>query len=84
MQAPIILPDVGAEPVVLSLWFADPGDEILEGDRLIEVLVAGATFDVAAPASGRLTEKLALPDDALRPGQVLGFMDVEEPMESSD
>lgn len=80
MRAEIILPDVGAAPLVLSLWFADLGDLVFEGDRLVEVLVGGATFDVAAPATGRLTEKQALPDDRLQPGQVLGIlqMDAEE------
>jgi pyruvate/2-oxoglutarate dehydrogenase complex dihydrolipoamide acyltransferase (E2) component len=62
---------------VLSVWFADPGETIFEGDRLVEVLVGGATFDVAAPATGRLTEKRALPADPLQPGQVLGLVEVE-------
>lgn len=76
MQTPIILPELGAEPVRLSIWFADVGEEVVEGDRLIEVVVGGATFDVPAPASGRLAEKQALPDDPLRPGQVLGLVDL--------
>jgi pyruvate/2-oxoglutarate dehydrogenase complex dihydrolipoamide acyltransferase (E2) component len=78
MQTEIILPELGAAPAVLSVWFADPGDNVYEGDRLVEVLVGEATFDVSAPATGRLAEKRALPDDALRPGQVLGVMEVEE------
>jgi hypothetical protein len=75
----IVLPDLGALPVVLSLWFADPGDEVFEGDRLVEVRVGGATFDVPAPATGRLAERHALPDDPLQPGQVLGLVEVAEP-----
>jgi pyruvate/2-oxoglutarate dehydrogenase complex dihydrolipoamide acyltransferase (E2) component len=77
MQAEIILPELGAAPVVLSHWFADPGETIFEGDRLVEVLVGGATFDVASPATGRLAEKRALPADPVQPGQVLGLMEVE-------
>jgi pyruvate/2-oxoglutarate dehydrogenase complex dihydrolipoamide acyltransferase (E2) component len=77
MRTPIRLPELGAAPVVLSAWFADPGDAVYEGDRLVEVLVGGATFDVAAPATGRLAEQLALPDDPLVPGQVLGVVEVE-------
>jgi hypothetical protein len=34
-----------------------------------------ATFDVAAPATGRLREKYAYTDDALLPGQVLGTVE---------
>ena len=78
MLAEIILPELGAAPAVLSVWFADPGDNVYEGDRLVEVLVGEATFDVSAPATGRLAEKRALPDDPLRPGQVLGVMEVGE------
>ncbi len=63
--------------MVLSLWFADPGDVVFEGDRLVEVLAGGATFDVPAPATGRLVERRALPDDRLQPGQVLGVLEVE-------
>lgn len=77
MEAPIILPDLGILPVRLSVWFADAGEEVIEGDRLVEVLVGGATFDVPAPASGRLARKHALPDDFLIPGQVLGAVSVD-------
>jgi pyruvate/2-oxoglutarate dehydrogenase complex dihydrolipoamide acyltransferase (E2) component len=78
MRASVILPELGAAPVVLSAWFADTGEPVFAGDRLVEVLVGGATFDVSAPASGRLVEKRALPDDPLAPGQVLGMVETEE------
>jgi pyruvate/2-oxoglutarate dehydrogenase complex dihydrolipoamide acyltransferase (E2) component len=78
MRAPILLPELGASPITLSVWFADPGEWIFEGDRLVEVLVSGATFDVSSPATGRLVEKRAQPRTALTPGQVLGMMEVEE------
>lgn len=77
MRTPIVLPELGAAPVRLSLWFAVPGDLVFEGDRLVEVLVAGATFDVSAPATGRLIERHAWPRDLLTPGQVLGVMESE-------
>jgi pyruvate/2-oxoglutarate dehydrogenase complex dihydrolipoamide acyltransferase (E2) component len=77
MRKAIVLPDLGAAPVLLSVWLADTGDEVWAGDRLVEVRVNGATFDVSAPATGRLAEKLALPDDPLSPGQVLGLVEVE-------
>jgi pyruvate/2-oxoglutarate dehydrogenase complex dihydrolipoamide acyltransferase (E2) component len=75
MRQPILLPDLGAAPVRLSVWFADLGDEVYEGDRLVEVLVNGATFDVPAPATGRLVEKTAYADDRLQTGQVLGMVE---------
>jgi pyruvate/2-oxoglutarate dehydrogenase complex dihydrolipoamide acyltransferase (E2) component len=78
MRTDILLPELGTAPVVLSVWFADLGDTVYEGDRLVEVLADGATFDVPAPATGRLAEKWALPDDPLVPGQILGTVEGEE------
>jgi pyruvate/2-oxoglutarate dehydrogenase complex dihydrolipoamide acyltransferase (E2) component len=77
MRKPILLPELGAGPAVLSVWFAEPGEAVFEGDRLVEILVAGATFDVSAPATGRLVEKWVFPDEHLKPGQVLGIVECE-------
>ena len=75
MRSAIILPELGAGPVVLSAWLADAGDEVYEGDRLVEVLVNGATFDVPAPATGRLVDKLVFVDHPITVGQVLGYVE---------
>jgi 2-oxoglutarate dehydrogenase E2 component (dihydrolipoamide succinyltransferase)/2-oxoisovalerate dehydrogenase E2 component (dihydrolipoyl transacylase) len=77
MRTPVVLPDLGASAVELSLWFAEVGESVLEGDRLAEVRAAGATFDVAAPVSGTLVERRAWPRDPLTPGQVLGVVEGE-------
>ena len=77
MRAEIVLPELGAAPGVVSVWFADSGEAVYEGDRLLEIAVSGATFDVSSPATGRLLEKLALPDDPVLPGQVLGIVEVD-------
>ena len=78
MRTAITLPELGAPAAVISVWFVAPGDAVYEGDRLVEILAGGATFDVPSPASGRLAQRLALPNDAVRPGQVLGLVEVEE------
>ena len=62
MAVEVTLPELGlppGEPVVLSVWFAEEGDEVFAGDQLVEVLAAGSTLDVAAPATGRLAEIVA-------------------------
>jgi pyruvate/2-oxoglutarate dehydrogenase complex dihydrolipoamide acyltransferase (E2) component len=71
-RVPVVLPELGVESVRLSVWFAEPGDAVYEGDRLVEVAVGGATFDVSSPATGRLAERFALPPDLVTPRQVLG------------
>jgi len=77
----VILPDLGTGPdvpIVVSHWFAARGDEVWEGDRLVEVLVGPATFDVPAPVSGRLAEIRGREDDRVAPGAVLGMVAASE------
>ena len=78
----VILPDLGTgldEPIIVSHWFASRGEAIGEGDRLVEVLVGPATFDIQAPRSGRLAEIRGRQDDRVRPGAILGMLAVEGP-----
>ncbi len=75
MRSPIVLPDLGGGPVTLSIWLVHPGDRVFAGDRVVEVLIEGATFDVSAPVTGTLTEKLAWTDEVLVPGQILGYVE---------
>jgi pyruvate/2-oxoglutarate dehydrogenase complex dihydrolipoamide acyltransferase (E2) component len=77
-EVPIVMPALGWPSARVSVWFAEPGDAIYEGDRLVEVSVGGATFDVAAPATGRLASQLAQLRDELSPGAVLGFVAAEQ------
>ncbi|MGE3316361.1 MAG: lipoyl domain-containing protein [Planctomycetaceae bacterium] len=76
MATPIILPDLGSRSskVRVSCWLADPGDRIEEGDRVVEVLVPGVTFDVSAPTSGTLTKIEKLPDAVVATGDILGWI----------
>jgi len=77
-EVPVVMPVLGWASARVSVWFAEPGDAIYEGDRLVEVCAGGATFDVAAPVSGRLASQLAQPRDELAPGAVLGFVAAEQ------
>ena len=77
-EIPVVMPELGLDAVRVSAWFAEPGDVVYEGDRIVEVSGGGATFDVAAPATGRLASQLVLPRDRLRPGQVLGYVVAQE------
>ncbi|WP_422930191.1 biotin/lipoyl-containing protein [Singulisphaera sp. PoT] len=77
----VILPDLGTGPdvpIVVSHWFAARGDVVWEGDRLVEVLVGPATFDVLAPTTGRLAEIRGWEDDLVAPGTVLGLVAATE------
>jgi pyruvate/2-oxoglutarate dehydrogenase complex dihydrolipoamide acyltransferase (E2) component len=75
MPVPITMPELGVAQATLSVWFAEPGEFVYEGDRLVEILAGPATFDVSAPATGRLLERRALAGDSVTTGQVLGTLD---------
>ena len=81
MQAPVTLPDVRVETeteMFVSFWFAEEGEEVLEGDRLVEILAGSVTFDVPAPLSGRLVEVRAAEEDAVHCGDVLALVETED------
>src|ERR1700731_1555194 len=78
MRNPILMPDVGDERPAVNLWFVQPGDQVYAGDRLVELLFDGATFDVSATVNGRLAEKTARPGEQPVPGQVLGWIEEED------
>ena len=78
MRKAVTMPDLHAPAPVVSVWFVEPGEHVYAGDRVVEILIAGATVDVSAPASGRLVEKLVWPDEAVTPGQVLGYIEEED------
>lgn len=68
----VVMPDLGTNPARVAVWYAAPGDRVYQGDRLVEVSIAGATIDIPAPATGRLLEQRVFARDLLRPGQLLG------------
>jgi pyruvate/2-oxoglutarate dehydrogenase complex dihydrolipoamide acyltransferase (E2) component len=78
MRSPVHVPDLRAGTVRLSLWFAQVGETLRKGERLAELLVDGATFDVTAPVDGVLIERHARPDEVLRTGQVLGVLEAAD------
>ena len=85
MQAPVIVPDVRLEAgieMVVSCWFVDEGDDVLEGDQIVEILAGPVTFDVAAPATGRLVQIRAAEEDVVLAGTVLAIVESEDDEES--
>jgi pyruvate/2-oxoglutarate dehydrogenase complex dihydrolipoamide acyltransferase (E2) component len=80
----VILPDLGTGPdvpIVVSHWYAARGEDVWEGDRLVEVLVGPATFDVPSPTTGRLAEIREREDDRVAPGAVLGLVAAADDLE---
>jgi len=55
-------------PLRVSLWLVPEGADVLEGDRVVELLAGGATIDLESPVSGRLVAQLVDEDDDVAAG----------------
>jgi pyruvate/2-oxoglutarate dehydrogenase complex dihydrolipoamide acyltransferase (E2) component len=84
MKTPLTLPDlgVGDEELRVSCWLVDLGDAVDEGDRVIEILLDGMTFDVLAERSGTLARIERPLDAVVRTGDVLGWLESDEGSDS--
>ena len=72
-REPLAVPECGVLglPLRVSLWLVPEGAEVLEGDRVVELLAGGATIDLESPVGGRLLTYLADEDDVVMPGMVV-------------
>ena len=61
----------GTQAVIRS-WFKALGDEVAEGEPLVELETDKVAVEVPAPATGVLSEILLNPDESAEPGAVLG------------
>ena len=79
-RAPLKLPELGMGeiPITVSLWLVEPGERVIEGDRVVEILAGAATVDLPAPTSGVLAEVLVDEDEPVNVGQTLGYIEPEE------
>jgi pyruvate/2-oxoglutarate dehydrogenase complex dihydrolipoamide acyltransferase (E2) component len=74
------MPHIGAgsQPMRVAQWLADPGTEIVEGDRLVEILTGGVLFSVSSPWSGRLIRIEEATDSLVETGTILASIDVDD------
>jgi pyruvate/2-oxoglutarate dehydrogenase complex dihydrolipoamide acyltransferase (E2) component len=68
------LPSLGEEAgneARVSFWYVDVGEDIEEGDDLVQMLTDKATFDVPSPVTGRVSALLAEEDQQVKVGETL-------------
>jgi pyruvate/2-oxoglutarate dehydrogenase complex dihydrolipoamide acyltransferase (E2) component len=72
-RATLTVPECGVVgmPLRLSLWLVPEGAEVTAGDRVVELVAGGATIDLEAPVTGRLSRQIAEEDDPLATGMVI-------------
>lgn len=77
----VVVPDLGLaagdDRLLVNCWLANVGDQIVEGDRLVELAWNDVTIDLPSPASGKLTRIVCGVDDNVRVGGVLARIRVE-------
>ena len=86
MLIPITIPElgIGDEAVRISGWLVEPGEAVEPGDRLVELLVAGITFDLPATASGSLQTVIKPVDSLVSIGEIVGWISETEETETED
>jgi pyruvate/2-oxoglutarate dehydrogenase complex dihydrolipoamide acyltransferase (E2) component len=72
-RVPLLVPELGVRdmPVAVSLWLVPAGAAVMAGDRVVELVVGGATVDLQAPIDGRLVAQLADEDERVAAGRVV-------------
>jgi pyruvate/2-oxoglutarate dehydrogenase complex dihydrolipoamide acyltransferase (E2) component len=58
-----------------SIWHANKGSKVIEGDRLLEVSAGEVIIDIPAPATGTLVRRLVREDDPIDIGQALAIIE---------
>jgi multifunctional 2-oxoglutarate metabolism enzyme len=77
----IVMPEMGesvTEGTVLE-WHVSEGDQIAEGDTVVEVSTDKVDAEVPAPASGTITKILVGPDETIEVGKPLAEMTKGDP-----
>jgi pyruvate/2-oxoglutarate dehydrogenase complex dihydrolipoamide acyltransferase (E2) component len=72
-REPLAVPECGmmGVPMRVSLWLVPEGVDVLEGDRVVELIAGGATLDLESPIAGRLVAQFVDEDEVVTPGMVI-------------
>jgi len=76
-MADVKLPDLaeGVDKAVISFWHKEIGEQISEGEDLVEMLTDKATFNVSAPFSGKVTGIKAEEGQEVKVGEVIAVVE---------
>lgn len=77
MSFEIQLPRVGetVDSVFLVTWFKAVGDQVIEGEDLLEVETDKAQVTVPSPQSGTITKLLFNVNDEIKTGDIVAILD---------
>ena len=81
MRIDVRVPELGADQdglITVCLWHSHVGDELFQGDRLVELLVGQIVFDVTAPSTGHLKEIHAFENTQVKPDDLLATIEIAD------
>jgi len=81
MEHTVTLPELGedaGDEATVSFFHFEEGDEVKEGDALVEMVTDKAAFDVPSPVSGVLKKILADEDQVVPVGGPLAVIETKE------
>ena len=79
-EVDVKLPELGedaGDEARVSFWYVAEGEEVEEGDDLVQMLTDKATFDVPSPARGKVVKLIVEEDQQVKVGQALCRLQVE-------
>ena len=68
--------DEAGETATVSFVYLDEGEEIAEGDDLVEMTTDKAAFNVPCPKSGVIKSMLVSEDDEVKTGQPICILEL--------
>ncbi len=77
MTLDITVPEIGegVTEATIVAWHKSIGDQVADGDLLVELMTDKVNIEIDSSASGQLVEILHNADDEVRIGTVIGRLD---------
>lgn len=72
---PLLLPDLGADSVQVVQWLVDTPANVVEGDRILELLADGVLFHLSTTGTGQLARQDCRRGCFVTKGETLGWID---------
>jgi len=73
----VLLPELAenVNSAVITYWHFEVGDDVKEGDDLVEMATDKATFNVPATVSGKLSKKFFEDGNTVKVGETLASIE---------
>jgi pyruvate/2-oxoglutarate dehydrogenase complex dihydrolipoamide acyltransferase (E2) component len=65
----------GVDKANISYWHRKVGEDVREGEDLVELVTDKAAFNIPSPVTGKLKSVLANEGDEVRVGQLIATID---------